>query len=117
MSLLTTAVTSNCILQLLRITEDNYSSAVWTTTLSQLPFIYSHLTITNIEVVAMAMTKATLQGNQKTGSLSSSVAQCFSSPWFQEMVELHEALINGCFSRVSRLLPKQLSEQEMVSAS
>ena len=112
MSSLTTAVTRICVLQLLRITKDNCSSAVWITILSQLPFIYSHLTIANIEAVAMALTEATLQGNQETGSLSLSVAQCFSSPWFQEMVELHEALVNGCFSCVSCLLPKQLANKK-----
>ena len=97
MSLLTTAVTSICVLQLLRVTEDNCSSAVWITILSQLPFLYSRLTITNIEAVATAMTEATLQGDQEMGSLSLSVAQCFSSPWFQEMVELHEALVHVMF--------------------
>ena len=110
-------VSNDCILQLLRMTEENRCTAVWTTILSQLPFIYSYLTITNIEAIATVLTEATLLKNQEVGSLSSSVAQCFWSPWFQEMVELHEVLVKDCFSRVSRLLPKQLSEQEVVSAS
>lgn len=89
------------------VSEENHATAVWTTILSQLPLIYSYLATSHFDAVATVMAEAVLSGNGETGYLSTSVALCFQSPWFQEMAELHEMLVKACFTHAAYHLPKQ----------